>query len=182
MMNNCFYVVSVLLTISFTNSKAQFSVKVENGQIFVNDSWIRPDEQKLRPFSDSLDRNLKIHPNDTTSLFYRAVLYLQFNKFVINPDLSSNRATIQLLLARKMVEKADSLKMQNFHLKVLRAQICKELTNRYAPAETWRFNAKQMTDRKQKFDYYKNLANTYYDELALIDKKNAYDYQRLKVN
>lgn len=62
-----------------------------------------------------------------------------------------------------------------------RAQICKELTNRYAPIETWRFNAQQMADRKKRYDYYKMLANNYYDELARLDKRNAYDYSRMKV-
>ncbi len=166
---------------SFGPVKAHVKVKVENGQIFFNDPWIRPNEKKLQPFADSLDRNLKMHPNDTTSLFYRALFYLQFNSFVFNLDLSTNQATDKLLLARKMADRADSLKMQSFELKVLRAQVCKELTNRYAPIETWRFNAQQMADRKKKFDYFKDLANKYCDELAALDKKNAYDYQKLKV-
>ncbi len=80
-----------------------------------------------------------------------------------------------------MAERADSLKMQNFDLKVLRAQVYRELTNRYAPIEIWRFNAKPMADRKKKFDYYKGLTNIYYDELAVLDKKNVYDYQKMKV-
>jgi len=31
------------------------------------------------------------------------------------------------------------------------------------------------------FNSYKELANKYYDELGVLDKENAYDYQELKV-
>ncbi|PAW95177.1 hypothetical protein CKK33_17395 [Mucilaginibacter sp. MD40] len=181
MKSQLFYAIPALLLISIGSVKGQVKVKIESGQIFVNDPWKRPDERKLQPFADSLDRNLNVHPNDTTSLFYRALLYLQFNKFIVNPDLSTNRATNKLLLAMAMAGRADSLRMQNFNLKVLRAQIAKELTNRYAPMDLWRFTEKQIAERKKKFEYFKGLANAYYDKLALIDKDNAYDYQRLKV-
>jgi hypothetical protein len=97
------------------------------------------------------------------------------------PDLSNNQATDKLLLARKMADRADSLKMQRFNLKVLRAQICKELTNRYAPMDLWRFTDKQIAERKKRFEYFKVLANRYYGELPMLDKANAYDYQKLKV-
>jgi hypothetical protein len=71
--------------------------------------------------------------------------------------------------------------MKSFNLKVLKAQVCKELTNRYAPIEVWRFNAAQLAARKKKFDYYKGLANREYAELEAIDKSNAYAYHRLMV-
>ncbi len=159
--------------------QAQPRVKVVAGIILLDD--FAPTEKKYARFSDSLDKAIKANPNDTTSLFYRAMLYLQFNSFVINPDIGTNTATNRLLLAKKYTDRADSLKMQRFELKVLRAQLCKELTNRFAPLETWRFNNQQLVERKKKFDYYKDLANTYYDKLALIDKNNAYDYQKRKV-
>ena len=177
-----FYPLLILLLTTVGSVWGQIVVKVTNGQIFVNDPMHRPKEKDFQGVTDSLDRNLVQHPNDTTSLFYRALLYVQFNTFVFNPALSTNsNATNKLLQAKKMADKADSLKMQNFGLKVLRAQICKELTNRYAPIETWRLNAQQMADRKKRYDYYKMLANNYYDELARLDKRNAYDYSRMKV-
>jgi hypothetical protein len=182
MKNHLFYVILFSLVIPTIPVKAQPQVphvKVVAGMISLDD--FAPTEKKYMPFTDSLDRDLKVHPSDTTCLFYRALLYLQFNNFIVNPDLSTNQATNKLLLAMEMADKADSLKMQSFDLKVLRAQLCKELTTRYAPIETWRFSDKQTADRKKKFDYFKSLANRYYDELAVLDKRNAYAYQQLKV-
>lgn len=170
---------TIYLSLIINISQAQPRIKVVDGMISLDD--FSPSEKKYAHLTDSLDRNLTVHPNDTTSLFYRSMLFLQFNNFVVNPDISTNHATNKLLLAKRMADRADSLKMQRFELKILRAQICRELTNRYAPVGTWRFNDKQMTDRKRKFDYYHGLANTYYDQLAILDKRNAYYYQKLKV-
>lgn len=167
------------LSLIINISQAQPRIKVVDGMISLDD--FSPSEKKYAHLTDSLDRNLTVHPNDTTSLFYRAVLLLQFDNFVVNPDISTNQATNKLLLAKRLADRADSLKMQRFELKILRAQICRELTNRYAPVGTWRFNDKQMADRKRKFDYYRDLANTYYDQLAILDKRNAYYFQKLKV-
>jgi hypothetical protein len=182
MKTSIFYFLFPSLCFLFINAtQAQPPVKVINGVIFVGNSSLEKNEKIYAPLIDSLDKKLKANINDTTSLFYRALFYIQYNSYVVNPDLSTNRATNKLLLARKMADRADSLKMRNFNLKVLRAQICKELTNRYAPIETWRFNDKQLADRKKKFEYYKNLANQYYGQLAEVDKSNAWDYQKLKV-
>jgi hypothetical protein len=181
MKNNFTYVMLFSLAIAAIPAKAQLHVKVVAGMISLDDGTYSPNQKQYASFIDSLDLNLKAHPNDTTSLFYRALLYLQYNSFIINPDLSTNQATNKLLLARKMVDRADSLKMQSFYLKVLRAQLCRELTTRYAPIEIWQFNNKQMADRKKKYDYFKSLANRYYDELAILDKRNTYDYQKLKL-
>jgi hypothetical protein len=67
-------------------------------------------------------------------------------------------------------------------LKVLRAQMYKELTYRFTGDEAWKYNSKQIADRKSLFNSYKELANKYYDELAQLDKSNAYDYGKLKVS
>lgn len=173
--------VLVIMLIFFSRriSQAQPPIRIVSGQISLND--FTPTEAKYKPFTDSLERNLKSNPNDTTSLFYRSLLYLQFNRLVAKPDLSTNEPAGKLLIAKQMSDRADSLKMKSFNLKVLRAQLCKELTYRYAPADRWRFTTAQLATRKQQFDYYKQLANRYYDELADLDKRNAYDYQRLKV-
>ncbi|SFT24762.1 hypothetical protein SAMN04487890_12242 [Mucilaginibacter polytrichastri] len=158
---------------------AQPKIQVVDGLISLDD--FSPTEKKYALLTDSLDKKLMSDPKDTTSLFYRALLYLQFNSFVVKPDLGSNVATDHLIAARKMADMADSLQMKSFNLKVLKAQICKELTNRYAPIEVWRFNAAQLAARKKKFDYYKGLANREYAELETIDKGNAYAYHRLMV-
>jgi hypothetical protein len=160
---------------------AQPGTRIVAGQISLDDKSLAPKEMKYAKLIDSLNRNLKSNPNDTTSLFYRSLLYLRYNSVIAVPDLSSNQATDKLLLAKKMADRADSLQMQRFNLKVLRAQICKELTNRYAPMDLWRFTDKQIAERKKRFEYFKVLANRYYDELAMLDKANAYDYQKLKV-
>lgn len=169
----------IVLLISINTIKAQPRIKVLSGQITLND--FAPTESKYRPVSDSLDHTLKLNPNDTTALFYRAVLYLSFNNLKAKSDLTAKEPVYNLLTAKRMADRADSLNMKNFDLKILRAQICKELTYHYAPADTWRFSAEQMAARKKTFDHYKTLANRYYDELTVLDKANAYDYQRLKI-
>ena len=175
-----FLIALVLVMLVVANGvSAQPKVKVVNGLISLDD--FSPTPKKYALFSDSLDKKLKSNPNDTTSLFFKALLYLQFNSFQVEPDLGSNVATQRLTAAREMADRADSLQMKSFNLKVLKAQICKELTHRYAPIEVWRFNAAQLAARKKKFDYYKDLANRAYAELETIDKSNAYAYHRLMV-
>lgn len=164
------------------SSKAQVNTTVENGLVMIKDGSLgRPDPAKYATVTATIDRKLKANPNDTTSLFIRAMLYLHFNSLIANPNLSSDVPTYNLINAKKLADRADSLNMQDIKLKVLRAQLCKELTYRYAATEKWRYNDKQLAERKRKYDMYKALANQYYDELAMLDKKNAYDYQRLKI-
>ncbi|MEO6520048.1 MAG: hypothetical protein ABIN91_00090 [Mucilaginibacter sp.] len=98
-----------------------------------------------------------------------------------NPDLGSTKATNNLRTAKAMTDRADSLKMKSLYLKVLRAEICRELNSRYAPVDLWRFTDQQAAERKKKHLYYMELANKYYDELAVLDSANAYDYQKLQV-
>ena len=180
MKTNQFFISLVFATLVITSGvSAQPKVKVVNGLISLDD--FSPTPKKYALFTDSLDKKLKSNPKDTTSLFFRALLYLQFNSFQVEPDLGSNVATQRLTIAREMTDRADRLQMKSFNLKVLKAQICKELTNRYAPIEVWRFNAAQLAARKKKFDYYKGLANRDYTELETIDKSNAYAYHRLMV-
>jgi hypothetical protein len=71
--------------------------------------------------------------------------------------------------------------MTDFKLKVLGAQVYKELCYRFTGDESWKYNAKQIVARRRQFNNYKDLANKYYDEVALLDEGNAYDYQKLKV-
>jgi hypothetical protein len=175
------YVLSVLSFGLALQVSAQHTVRVVSGMIALDDGTLTPKENKYKLFTDSLDRNLQTHPKDTTSLFFRALLYLRFNSIIANPDLSSTKATNNLRTAKAMTDRADSLKMKSFYLKVLRAEICRELNGRYAPVDLWRYTDQQAAERKKNHLYYMNLANKYYDELAVLDSANAYDYQKLKV-
>lgn len=179
---NLVFIILIILSVKSTFSFAQLPVQVRSGLIDINDGTIgKPNANKYSALTDSLDKNLKTHPNDTSSLFFRAVLYLSFNKVMVNPDLGNKIAFNNLIIAKNMAEKAITLKMQNFYLKVLRAEIYRELSFRLGGDESWKFNSKQIADRRKQFNQYKELANKYYDELAVLDNGNAYDYQKLKV-
>ena len=84
-------------------------------------------------------------------------------------------------MAKELVEKAVSLGMRSFGMRVLRAQVYRELCYRFGNDQSWQFSAKQVAERRALFNGYKELANRYYDELVGLDKGNAYDYERLKV-
>jgi hypothetical protein len=177
-----YFVLLILLLIKSTSSLAQLPIQIRSGLIYINDGTLgRPQISKYAALTDSLDKNLKLHPNDTTSLFLRAILYLRLNRVTVNPDLGNKIALENLVTGKNMAEKAIKLQMQNFMLKVLRAELYKELTNRFIGEESWKYNNQQISERKRQFKNYKELANKYYDELSLLDKSNAYDYQKLKV-
>ena len=179
---NLFFLFLIILIIKSTFSFAQLPVQVRSGLIYINDGTIgSPKPNKYAALTDSLDKNLKLHPNDTTSLFLRAVLYLSLNRVIVNPDLGNKTAFNNLVTAKNMAEKAITLKMRNFYLKVLRAEVYRELTYRLGGDQSWKFNSNQITQRRNQFNSYKELTNKYYDELTIIDKENAYDYQKLKV-
>lgn len=97
----------ILLIISIQFSWAQPHIKVVSGQITLDD--FTPTEAKYKPATDSLDRKIKLNPNDTTALFYRAVLYLSFNSIIARPDQTTNEPADKLLSAKKMADRADSL-------------------------------------------------------------------------
>lgn len=177
-----FCTVAVTLFFNSITVHAQVKARVSSGLISIDDGSIIPNEKKYATVADSLDKNLKAHPNDTASLFSRALIYVQFNGLMAKPLQGSPGALSNLTIARNMVEKAVNLKMQSFQLKVLRAQVYKELAYRFTADESWKYNSKQVAERRKLFNSYKELANKYYDELAEMDKKNAYDYRKLKVN
>ncbi|SDP46029.1 hypothetical protein SAMN05428975_1309 [Mucilaginibacter sp. OK268] len=174
MVGICFFIVSI--------STAQVPIRLVAGQLIINDGSFVPRADKYLSLTDTLDKSIKINPSDTTSLLSRALLYVQFNNLRSEPNASSVVALKNLTIAKNMVEKAINLKMIDFNLKVLRAQVYKELCYRFSGDESWKFNAKQIAERKAQFNAYKMMANKYYDDLALLDKDNAYDYQKLKVN
>lgn len=180
--HNLFFLFLIFLSLKSTFVFAQLPVQVRSGLIYINDGTIGSRKpNKYAALTDSLDKNLKLHPNDTTSLFFRAVLYLSLNRVIVNPDLGNKTAFNNLVTAKNMVEKAITLKMQDFYLKVLRAEIYRELTFRLGGDESWKFNSNQITQRRTRFNSYKELANKYYDDLAVFDSNNANDYLMLKV-
>jgi len=139
---NFVFIILIIVSVKSTFSFAQLPVQVRSGLIYINDGTIgKPNANKYSAITDSLDENLKFHPNDTTTLFLRAVLYLSFNKVIVNPDLGNKIAFNNLITAKNMAEKAITLKMENFYLKVLRTEIYRELTFRLGGDESWKFNS-----------------------------------------
>jgi hypothetical protein len=171
----------IILLLNSLTADAQLKVKLLNGQIFIDDGSVVFNGDKYKPLADSLDRNIKANPNDTTSLFFRALIYLRSNDIIAKPNQKTKGALENLTIGKNMAEKASSLKMQNFNLKVLRAQLYKELAYRFTGDEPWMFNSNQIAERKSLFNNYKELANKYYDELVQLDSNNSYDYKKLKV-
>lgn len=175
------YFLSLFFAIGFTGiTFGQLPTKIVNGILIIDDGALTPSQQVYTSLSTSLDAKLKANPNDTTSLFYGALLLDRQNYMLAKPSPGEKGAWENLQRAKTLVEKAVSLKMQDFKLKVLRAQVYKDLCYRFGGDESWQFNIKQIAERKTLFNSYKKLANKYYDELADVDKNNAYDYQKLK--
>ncbi len=181
MNRNLNYVATLVILYCSFAAKAQLAERVENGMIYINDGSFRQNPKKYVSLADSLDRNIKANSRDTTSMFFRSLLYLSFNSLIAKPSPSDKGALDNLIIAKDLVEKAASLKMKSFNLKILRAQIYKELTYRFAGDESWMYNTKQIAVRRRQFDIYKEMANKYYDELSILDKQNTYDYEKLKV-
>lgn len=175
-------ITAIIFTLSTLRASAQPPVKVVAGLIYMNDGTSAPNQKMYPKLTDSLDNNLKKNNKDTGSLFYRALLYLRYNSGGAKPYQLSKGAMENLEVAKNMVERADSLKMQALNLKILRAEIYRELCYRFTGDESWQLNGKQIASRRTKFNGYKDLANKYYDDLAQLDKRNAYAYLQLKIN
>jgi hypothetical protein len=182
MKKKALYLVSLLILIIKLPSFAQLNVVIENGSIYIKErSFGPPDAKRYGPKADSLEKVLKLNPKDTTSLFERALILEQLNNQLAKATSYTKDPISNLTIAKDLAEQAISLKMTDFRLKVLRAQLYKDLAYRYSVSESWKFTIKQIAVRKVKYYAYKELANKYYDELAVLDSGNAYDYQRLKV-
>jgi hypothetical protein len=183
MKNKTFYLVLLLMLVGTLPSFAQLNVVIENGTIYIKQStYGPPDPRKYSPLADSLEKELKVNPKDTTSLFERALILEQLNNQLAKATSYTRNPISNLTIAKDLTEHAVALKMTDFRLKVLRAQIYKDLAYRFSVSESWKFTSKQISERKVKYNTYKELANKYYDELVKLDKDNSYDYQRLKVN
>lgn len=181
MKNNHLFLLPLGLMFIYTQARAQLPVKIVNGSILVADQNYGRNAKKYAALTDSLDHNLQARPDDTTSLFYRAVLYLNLNDIIAKPYQLAPGALEGLVKGKDLAEKAVKLNMQDFRLKVLRAQLYAQLAYRYTGDESWKFNVQQAAGRRTQYNQYKAAANTAYDELAVLDKRNAYDYQKLKV-
>ncbi|WP_252789216.1 hypothetical protein [Mucilaginibacter flavidus] len=160
---------------------AQPPTRIIAGKVLINDGTMKFTAAKFRPIVDSLDKVLKVHPTDTISLFYRALFYSLSNNLMARPYQKENSALDNLIIGKSQIEKAISLGMSDFKTRVLRAQIYGDIAYRYTGDESWMFNKKQIADRKTQYNSFKELANKYYDELAVLDKGNAYDYQKLRI-
>ena len=171
----------IMICLGLTVVNAQPSVKVRNGLIYMDDGTLSPNQKSYQSLTDSLDRNLKLNANDTTSLFYRSVLLLRYNSMIAKPAQTDQSAFDNLLLAIKMVDRADSLHAKSFIFKILQAEIHKEICYRFQGDQSWKYNVTQAASRRKKFNFYKELTNKYYRQLSLLDSKNAYTYEKLKV-
>ncbi|AYL95296.1 hypothetical protein [Mucilaginibacter celer] len=177
------HLITVLLLVFLMNNlKAQLPIIIANGQLRLNDgNFLKPDPKRYIAFTDSLEFKLKSSPSDTAALFHRALLYSVFNSILFHPYPGESAVMQDLLRAKSLAEKAISLKMQDFKLKVLLAQICSELCYQYSDDQSWKFNDKQITERRKQFGAFKKLTNEYYDDAISTDPDNAFEYQKLKV-
>jgi len=181
MKSKAFYLLLLLINGSF-RANAQLNVAVKNGIIYIENGGVgRPDPRKYGGVIDSLEKNIKTHPNDTTSLFERALLFEQLNNQLAKPSTYSKDPIEFLTIAKNIVEHAVTLQMKDIRLKILHAQIFRDLVYQFSVSESWKFTSKQISDRQEKYLRYKAAANSCYEELSVLDKRNAYDYLRLKV-
>lgn len=164
------------------NASSQPHIEIQNGQLRLNDgTFLKPDKAKYTKFTDSLDKQLTTNPSDTTNLFYRAYFYSLFNNIHFQPTLGQPAVMAELVKASDMVDKAIQLKMTDLRLKILRAQIYKQLCYQYGDDQSWKYNASQIAMRNKQFITYKTLANKCCDDLMIEDKGNSYVYQKMKV-
>jgi hypothetical protein len=162
-------------------SFGQLRTTIDNGFVRIVDNNLFFIPLQYRHCADSLDKLIKARQADTLILFERALIYNLSNNQLSKPAPGDKDAFVNLLKAENLVNQANDLKMQNIKLKVLRAQIYRDLTYRFAGDEAWKFSREEIQRRKSQFNNYKMLANKYYKELAEIDEANATDYSKLCV-
>ncbi|WEA01755.1 hypothetical protein [Mucilaginibacter sp. SJ] len=159
---------------------AQVRSNILYGQLLLNNETFRPSLEKYRRDIDRLDKALSADHNDTIALFERALLLDKFNNIQAFPKQDEPKALQGLRTAERYANRADSLGMKDIKLKVLRAQIYKDLAYRFLGDERWKYNGKAGVGRKNSFELYKKKANELYEKLAELDVANAYDYKKLK--
>jgi hypothetical protein len=177
-----FYLILIGLLIAISQAKAQLKYKIENGMIHINDGPIgRFNEKAFTRLIDSLEKNLKSNPNDTTSLFDRALLYSLGNNLLAKPYPREKMAVENLIIGKNEIERAVSCGMSSLGAKVLRAQLYKDIIYRYSGDASWMFNKQQIEKRRTDYNAYKDLANKDYDEVIMMSKSNAWDFEKLKI-
>jgi hypothetical protein len=168
------------LLVGCLSSFGQLHTKIFAGQISIAGD-LKPDEKAYKGYLDNLDQKLKMNPQDTTSLFFKALLLEQLNSQLAKPSPGEKKVYQELISAKDIILQLSDLKMKDFRLIVLRAQLYKDLAYQFSGDESWKYDSKEISDRRNLFDNYKKLANDSYDRLAKVDDTNAYDYQKLKV-
>ncbi|GGA95686.1 hypothetical protein [Mucilaginibacter rubeus] len=173
-------ITAVLLVLVIDHLKAQLPIIIANGQLRLNDgSFLKPDSKRYIAYTDSLEFKLKSNLSDTTALFHRAFLYSVFNSILFYPYPGESHVMQDLLKAKNLADKALSLKMRDFKIKVLLAQICSELCYQYSNDQNWKFTVKQIIERRNQFGIFKKLTNEYYTDAISADPANAYEYERI---
>lgn len=177
-------VLIIFITITL-NSLAQLpKTKIDNkGDLRTVESGmlVVPPHNKYNKLIDSLEKNLKLNPADTTSLFYRALIYYSYNQMLAQPAQRTKGTLENLTLAKNMIEKAIDLKMKDFRAKLLRAQIYNELCYRFSGDERWMFDAAEIATRRKLFEIYKNKTNSLYNSISQIDRENEHLYNKKMV-
>ncbi|RZK26066.1 MAG: hypothetical protein EOO43_03845 [Flavobacterium sp.] len=148
---------------------------IESGMLIV------PPKNKYDKLIDSLDKNLKRNPSDTTSLFYSALLYYSYNQMIAEPAQRTKGTLESLTTAKDMIEKAIQIKMTDFRAHLLRAQIYRELCYRFSGDESWMFKAGEIAMRRKLFENYKDKNNKYYTHLIKIDGSKEYLYNKKRI-
>lgn len=148
---------------------------IEEGMLYV------PLKGKYQKVSDSLDKTLKTNPNDTTALFYRALLHYSYNQLLAEPYQRTKGTLENLTTAKNQIEKCAELKMTDKRVKMLRAQIYQELCYRFTADESWMLSPVQAAARRKLFNSYKEATNRYLDELASIYPNQAHEFANRKI-
>ncbi|RZJ87907.1 MAG: hypothetical protein EOO20_14940, partial [Chryseobacterium sp.] len=169
----------ILITISADSYSQLPQTKIDaNGDLRTIESGmlVVPPQHKYDKIIDSLNKNLKLNAEDTTSLFYRALLYYSYNQMLAQPAQRTKGTLENLTLAKNMIEKAIDLKMQDFRTKLLRAQIYNQLCYRFSGDESWMFNSVDVAIRRKLFEKYKLENNNNYEAIRKIDAKDEHLY------
>ena len=141
-----------------------------------------PPLKKYDKLIDSLDKNLKLNPADTTSLFYRALIYYSYNQMLAQPAQRTKGTLENLTLAKNMIEKAIDLKMKDFRAILLKAQIYNELCYRFSGDERWMFSSNEIANRRKLFEIYQAKNNSSYDLIRKSDMSHAHLYDKKEIN
>ena len=171
-----------LIVCAFCSDAQQLSLKVVAGNLMIGDGSPVFDKAKYARILDSITRNAATNHVDTNRLFKTALLYDLLNNQLSKPSPGEQSALRNLIKAKDSLEQAITLNMRQLNVRILRAQIYRDLCYRYSGDQSWMFNSQIIAHRRKEFDLYKSLSNQSYQDLQSMDKNNASDYEKLKVN